>query len=57
MEHGKLLQSCYFEETAELGVPDEQGRCLDEKAPVQPCLVIFHAMLEGTLFAKLFRMN
>ena len=30
--------------------PDEEERCLDERAQLQPFWAVFHAMLEETLF-------
>lgn len=57
MDQEKSPQICYFEETAELRVPNEQGLCLDKKAPVQSCLLVYNITLEGNVLSKLFRIN
>ncbi|GFR03750.1 hypothetical protein TNCT_621631 [Trichonephila clavata] len=46
-----VITQCYFEEIAQLGVLNEQEYCFDEKASVQSCLVISHAMPAGNFFA------
>ncbi|PSN30751.1 hypothetical protein C0J52_27312 [Blattella germanica] len=50
-EHEESLRSCH-EETAASRSPDALVRCHSERTHVQPFLVAFHAVLEGTCSSK-----
>ena len=48
-EHEEQLQSCCGK-AGEHEPPDEEERCLDERAQMQPFWAVYHAMLEETSF-------
>ena len=49
-EHEEQLQSYCRRKTGEHEPPDEEERCRDKRAQLQPFWAIFHAMLEETSF-------
>jgi len=49
-EHEEQLQSCCYRKTGEHELPDEEERCHDERAQLQPFWAVFLTMLEETSF-------